>query len=86
MEAKLEAGVRLNQHMLSYGDRPNDYDSVSKCMSLVTIFSLDNEMTQCSLHIDFRNKFGVIHQTYTPNKERELYSKTLYIFTLNRRT
>ncbi|KAJ6502656.1 guanine nucleotide binding protein, alpha subunit [Mycena vulgaris] len=24
------AGVRLNHHMISYGDRPNDYDSVSK--------------------------------------------------------
>lgn len=30
-QAKLDAGVRLNQHMVSYGDRPNDYDSVSKC-------------------------------------------------------
>ncbi|KAF8913167.1 guanine nucleotide binding protein, alpha subunit [Gymnopilus junonius] len=52
LQAKLEAGVRLNQHMISYGDRPNDYESVSKY---------------------FRNKFGVIHQSYTPNKERELY-------------
>jgi guanine nucleotide-binding protein subunit alpha len=52
LRAKLEAGVRLNHHMVSYGDRPNDYDSVSKY---------------------FRNKFGVIHQSYTPNKERELY-------------
>lgn len=23
---------------------------------------------------DFRNKFGALHQSYTPNKERELYS------------
>jgi len=52
LQAKLEAGVRLNQHMISYGDRPNDYDSVSTY---------------------FRHKFGVIHQSYTPNKERELY-------------
>ncbi|KAK7026128.1 hypothetical protein VNI00_015703 [Paramarasmius palmivorus] len=52
LQAKLEAGVRLNEHMISYGDRPNDYDSVSKYM---------------------RNKFGAIHQSYTPNKERELY-------------
>ena len=28
-QAKLDAGVRLNQHMVSYGDRPNDYDSIS---------------------------------------------------------
>ncbi|PPQ78035.1 hypothetical protein CVT25_015580 [Psilocybe cyanescens] len=53
LQAKLEAGVRLNHHMISYGDRPNDYDSVSKY---------------------FRNKFGVIHQSYSPNKERELYT------------
>ncbi|KAJ7170212.1 guanine nucleotide binding protein, alpha subunit [Mycena filopes] len=30
LQAKLDAGVRLNHHMISYGDRPNDYDSVSK--------------------------------------------------------
>ncbi|KAF8215841.1 guanine nucleotide binding protein, alpha subunit [Mycena galopus ATCC 62051] len=30
LQAKLEAGVRLNHYMISYGDRPNDYDSVSK--------------------------------------------------------
>ncbi|KAF9067278.1 guanine nucleotide binding protein, alpha subunit [Rhodocollybia butyracea] len=52
LQAKLDAGVRLNHHMVSYGDRPNDYDSVSKY---------------------FRNKFGAIHQSATPNKERELY-------------
>ncbi|KAE9395158.1 G-alpha-domain-containing protein [Gymnopus androsaceus JB14] len=52
LQDKLDAGVRLNHHMVSYGDRPNDYDSVSKY---------------------FRNKFGAIHQSVTPNKERELY-------------
>jgi hypothetical protein len=26
------------------------------------------------LLLDFRHKFGVIHQSYTPNKEREFYS------------
>ncbi|CAK5264430.1 unnamed protein product [Mycena citricolor] len=30
LQAKLEAGVRLSHQMISYGDRPNDYDSVSK--------------------------------------------------------
>ncbi|THH13683.1 hypothetical protein EW146_g6570 [Bondarzewia mesenterica] len=30
LQAKLDAGVQLNQHLLSYGDRPNDYESVSK--------------------------------------------------------
>ena len=30
-QTKLEAGVQLSHHMFSYGERPNDYDSVSKC-------------------------------------------------------
>ncbi|KAJ7897211.1 guanine nucleotide binding protein, alpha subunit [Mycena olivaceomarginata] len=30
LQTKLDAGVRLNHYMISYGDRPNDYDSVSK--------------------------------------------------------
>ncbi|KAF9444429.1 G-alpha-domain-containing protein [Macrolepiota fuliginosa MF-IS2] len=30
LQAKLDAGVRLSHHMYTYGDRPNDYESVSK--------------------------------------------------------
>jgi guanine nucleotide-binding protein subunit alpha len=30
LQAKLEAGVRLNQFLTSYGDRPNDYANVTK--------------------------------------------------------
>ncbi|CUA68166.1 Guanine nucleotide-binding protein alpha-3 subunit [Rhizoctonia solani] len=30
LQAKLEAGIRLNQFLVSYGDRPNDYASVTK--------------------------------------------------------
>ncbi|KAJ3722278.1 guanine nucleotide binding protein, alpha subunit [Lentinula raphanica] len=52
LQAKLNAGVRLRDHMISYGDRPNNYESVSKYL---------------------HSKFGNIHQTVTPNKERELY-------------
>ena len=37
-QAKLDAGVRLNQHMVSYGDRPNDYDSISNCRFLFARF------------------------------------------------
>ncbi|KAJ7752197.1 guanine nucleotide binding protein, alpha subunit [Mycena maculata] len=33
LQAKLDAGVRFNQHVLSYGDRPNDYESVSRYLS-----------------------------------------------------
>ncbi|CAE6435387.1 unnamed protein product [Rhizoctonia solani] len=30
LQAKLEAGIRLNQFLVSYGDRPNDYANVTK--------------------------------------------------------
>ncbi|KAE9400949.1 hypothetical protein BT96DRAFT_818496, partial [Gymnopus androsaceus JB14] len=48
--------VSVNHHMVSYGDRPNDYDSGIKIL---------------------RNKFGAIHQSVTPNKEREPYTLLL---------
>ncbi|KAF5352854.1 hypothetical protein D9756_006129 [Leucocoprinus leucothites] len=57
LQAKLEAGVRLSHHMYTYGDRPNDYESVSKS----------------SHRQDFRNKFGALHMSYSLNKEREPY-------------
>ena len=31
LKAKLEGGVQLAYHMVSYGDRPNDYEAVSTC-------------------------------------------------------
>ncbi|EPQ60031.1 G-alpha-domain-containing protein [Gloeophyllum trabeum ATCC 11539] len=52
LKAKLESGIQLNQHLFSYGDRPNDYESVRKY---------------------FYNKFGLMHQNHTPNRDRELY-------------
>ena len=70
-QAKLDAGVRLNQHMVSYGDRPNDYDSISNCA-----FHSGPVWTIPHSHPDFRNKFSALHQSYTPNRERELYSMT----------
>ena len=57
--------------MISYGDRPNDYDSVSTCDRL-SFYRIWWRLTLSLL--DFRHKFGVIHHSYTPNKEREFYS------------
>jgi GTPase SAR1 family protein len=31
LREKLQAGVQLKNHLLTYGDRPNDYESVAKC-------------------------------------------------------
>jgi len=28
-------------------------------------------------HLDFRHKFGALHQTFTPSREREIFSTVL---------
>lgn len=30
-QSKLKAGVRLKDHIMQYGDRPNDFENVSRC-------------------------------------------------------
>ena len=34
LRAKLESGISFAQYIVSYGDRPNDYDNTSYCASL----------------------------------------------------
>lgn len=58
--------------MISYEDRPNDYEAVSSCMFKFPLWWTSHWM---SVLTDFRNKFGAFHQSYTPNRERELFSK-----------
>jgi hypothetical protein len=31
LDAKLKAGIRLAKYVRTFGDRPNDLDSASKC-------------------------------------------------------
>jgi hypothetical protein len=64
--------------MISYGDRPNDFESVSKCTLLVSHPSFPDLI--CSQ--DFRNKFGSLHQNFTPNREREVFSTFLLLVSL----
>lgn len=33
LRAKLQSGIRFADHLVSYGDRPNDYENTSKCAS-----------------------------------------------------
>lgn len=42
----------------------------SVCFPTLSIICTNNVLTRT----DFRNKFGALHQSCTPNKERELYS------------
>lgn len=69
-QAKLKAGVRLKDHLMQYGDRPNDFESVSRCESLLLL-------PRQYIHIfsDFQNKFSVIHQEFSVSKSRELKSE-----------
>lgn len=57
--------------MPNYGDRPNDYENVTKCPSnnCPAIAAADSCLA------DFYNKFGSVHQEFSANKERELRSK-----------
>jgi len=70
LEAKLKAGVRLAKYVRTYGDRPNDLDSASKC-KLWSLFDMD---FVCKLVLndlsDFRSKFGAIHREYSPSPRK----------------
>lgn len=33
LEAKLDSGIRLSKYVRSYGDRSNDIETASKCLS-----------------------------------------------------
>lgn len=39
LRAKLNAGIRLGKYVISYGDRPNDFEHASDC-EFVTFFFL----------------------------------------------
>lgn len=57
--------------MHGYKDRPNDYESVTHCTWAPSLIVY----TLLTFRTDFRQKFGVIHHTYSPDKSRELYSE-----------
>jgi len=50
--------------------------------TIMTRFQIVRRFLRCSgscfhFRSDFRHKFGALHQSYTPNRERELYSESL---------
>ncbi|KAF8079167.1 guanine nucleotide binding protein, alpha subunit [Lyophyllum atratum] len=55
LQAKLEAGVRLNQHMVNYGSRANDYVSVSNYFrtkfGALHQTSTPNKGRECYIHL-----------------------------------
>ena len=71
LQEKLEAGVQLKNYLTTYGDRPNNYESVAKCacgqISMVRKIPADLYL------LDLRNKFGTLHNQYKTNPGRELF-------------
>jgi hypothetical protein len=41
-KTKLDAGVRFNDYVVTFGDRPNDYESVTKCMWIWSILKISS--------------------------------------------
>jgi guanine nucleotide-binding protein subunit alpha len=73
LDAKLRAGIRLAKYVRTFGDRPNDLDSASKC-KLDSLLAWIFKLGFCKLALrrlsDFRSKFGAIHREYSPNPRK----------------
>jgi guanine nucleotide-binding protein alpha-1 subunit len=55
LEAKLNAGVSLARYIRSYGDRENNFESVSKCMCghLLCVNFLENCVGLSAIHREY---------------------------------
>ena len=60
---------RLTKYVRSYGDRNNDLDSVSKCMSSPLRGGWFVSLSSCDI-LDLRGKFSAIHREYSPNPRK----------------
>jgi len=67
LRAKLASGIRLADYIVSYGSRPNDFESASVCET--GIFYC---FTACSDYVsDLRKKFAALLKDHSP--DRQLY-------------
>lgn len=41
LKQKLQAGIKFADHLVSYGDRPNDFESTSYCTQIFLCFKLE---------------------------------------------
>ena len=74
LRAKLGAGIMFSQFIVSYGDRPNDFENTSHCASTFPAIPSpapktsagirDNQLT--SPQSDLRRKFAQIHKEHSP--------------------
>jgi len=73
LREKLEAGVQLKKYLVTYGDSPNNYESVTKC-ARSQISMMRKPPLICNL-LDLRNKFCTLHNQYKTNTGRELFGR-----------
>jgi guanine nucleotide-binding protein alpha-1 subunit len=68
LKTKLASGIRFAKYVVSYGDRPNDFDSVSKCAVLYRNNFKDaaDRPLSLSLRADLKRKFSGLLRDYSP--------------------
>lgn len=78
LKEKLKKGVKVKTYLTSYGDRPNDVNSVVKCKPVPSSSPFLPEVD--SEHADLRDKFKDIHQTVSPeNRASYIYATTVTV-------
>ncbi|KAF8886520.1 guanine nucleotide binding protein, alpha subunit [Infundibulicybe gibba] len=64
MKSKLASGIKLADYVVSYGERPNDFENTSTCKRLLYLHANPDDL----LYIDLRRKFGGILKESSPVK------------------
>lgn len=70
LKAKLQSGTRMADYVMSYGNRPNDFESASKCLS--HFFWLSRRCRWIFCTTDLKKKFSGIHRDFSV-EARPLY-------------
>jgi guanine nucleotide-binding protein alpha-1 subunit len=84
LRRKLKRGVKVNQFLPSFGDRPNEVNSVVKCKSLqVSNEHIDGRSLPLSL-LDFRDKFKDIQKQCSPEHRSVYIYPTTVTVTISR--
>jgi hypothetical protein len=48
LKAKLNSGIKVNRYVKSYAERPNDFESVSKCACVASLPNIFAQAAQSS--------------------------------------
>ena len=56
--AKLDAGIQFGQYIISYGNRPNDYDSTSSCRFYDRVCLLSRGLCVLALMLEHVHRYA----------------------------